>query len=55
MPQLYARLPIAAQQFFTDPLATTTIFAVVLHQLFNLDTLWRKRPNPAPSGNTNQS
>ena len=47
MPQLYARLPLAAQQFFTDPLATSTLFAVVLHQVFNLDRLWRKRPTAA--------
>lgn len=50
MPHLYARLPFAAQQFFTDPLATTTIFAVVLYQVFNLDRLWKKNSKSRPGG-----
>lgn len=37
LPGLYARAPHWIQTFFTDPLPTTTIIAVVLNQLFNLD------------------
>jgi len=37
LPSLYARIPQLIQHFFTDPLPTTTIMAVILHQLFNLD------------------
>ena len=34
---LYARSPILVQTIFTDPLPTTTILAVVLNILFNID------------------
>ena len=37
LPSLYARAPHFIQTFFTDPLPTTTIIAVVLNQIFNLD------------------
>jgi xanthine permease XanP len=37
LPSLYARAPHFIQTFFTDPLPTTTIIAVVLNQVFNLD------------------
>jgi len=37
LPSLYARAPHFIQTFFTDPLPTTTIVAVVLNQIFNLD------------------
>jgi NCS2 family nucleobase:cation symporter-2 len=37
LPGLYARAPHFIQTFFTDPLPTTTIIAIVLNQVFNLD------------------
>jgi NCS2 family nucleobase:cation symporter-2 len=37
LPSLYARAPHFIQTFFTDPLPTTTIIAIVLNQIFNLD------------------
>lgn len=39
LPGLYARAPHWIQTFFTDPLPTTIIVAVILNQLFNLDIL----------------
>lgn len=42
LPGLYARAPHFIKTFFTDPLPTTTILAVVLNQLFNLDLLFKK-------------
>lgn len=42
LPSLYARSPRIVQTFFTDPLPTTTILAVMLNQLFNLDKIYRK-------------
>ena len=39
LPELYARAPWLVKMFFTDPLPTTTILAVVLHQVLNLDEL----------------
>lgn len=42
LPGLYARAPHWIQTFFTDPLPTATIVAVVLNQIFNLDVLFRK-------------
>lgn len=42
LPGLYARAPRFIQTFFTDPLPTTTIVAVVLNQIFNLDILFGK-------------
>lgn len=40
LPGLYARAPQWIQTFFTDPLPTTTIIAVVLNQIFNLDRVF---------------
>ncbi|MBU2578206.1 purine/pyrimidine permease [Patescibacteria group bacterium] len=37
LPGLYARAPQLIQTFFTDPLPTTTIIAIVLNQIFNFD------------------
>jgi len=37
LPGLYARAPHFIQTFFTDPLPTTTIIAIVLNQIFNFD------------------
>jgi xanthine permease XanP len=37
LPGLYARTHQFIQTFFTDPLPTTTIIAIVLNQIFNLD------------------
>jgi len=37
LPSLYACAPHVIQAFFTDPLPTTTITAVVLNQILNLD------------------
>ncbi|RDD31176.1 xanthine permease [Prosthecochloris sp. ZM] len=37
LPGLYARAPELIKIFFTDPLPTTTILAVLLNLLFNLD------------------
>ena len=39
LPELYARAPVMITMFFTDPLPTTTILAVILHQVLNLDLL----------------
>ncbi|RKZ26681.1 xanthine permease [bacterium] len=43
VPELYARAPEFVKTFFTDPLPTTTILAVILNQIFNLDRLLWKR------------
>jgi len=45
LPSLYARAPQFIQTFFTDPLPTTTILAVVLNQIFNLDVVIRNFQN----------
>ncbi len=37
LPSLYARAPHFIQAFFTDPLPTSTIIAVLMHQIINLD------------------
>ncbi len=37
LPELYARAPRVVQSFFTDPLPTATLLAVVLNQILNLD------------------
>ncbi len=42
LPSLYARAPGIIQTFFTDPLPTATILAVILNQMFNLDLLYKK-------------
>jgi len=42
LPGLYARAPQFIQMFFTDPLPTTTVVAVVLNQFFNLDLVFGK-------------
>jgi len=42
---LYARAPEFIKTFFTDPLPTTTILAVVLNQIFNLDIVFKKMKN----------
>ncbi len=42
LPSLYARAPQLIQTFFTDPLPTTTILAVILNQVFNLDIIYEK-------------
>ena len=48
MPDLYARFPDWIQNFFSDPLPTTTLFAVVLYQVFYFDKLYLK-PKPGIS------
>jgi len=42
LPSLYARAPGIIQTFFTDPLPTATILAVMLNQMFNLDLLYKR-------------
>ena len=42
LPSLYARAPELITTFFTDPLPTTTILAVILNQVFNLDLIFAK-------------
>ena len=42
LPAVYARAPKIIQTFFTDPLPTTTILAVLLNQIFYLDTVYRR-------------
>ncbi len=42
LPSLYARAPRIIQTFFSDPFPTATILAVILNQIFNLDTVFRK-------------
>ncbi len=49
LPELYARAPELVKMFFTDPLPTTTILAVLLHQVLNIDLLIeRLRKKTAP-------
>ncbi|MCK5809386.1 purine/pyrimidine permease [bacterium] len=45
LPELYARAPQFIQTFFTDPLPTTTVIAVVLNLLFNLDIFFENLKN----------
>ena len=40
MPDLYARFPGWLQNFFSDPLPMTTIFSILLYQLFYFDLLY---------------
>jgi NCS2 family nucleobase:cation symporter-2 len=42
LPPLYARSPKLIQTFFTDPLPTTTILAIILNQIFALDKTYQK-------------
>ncbi len=43
LPELYARAPGFIQSFFTDPLPTATIVAVLMNQVVNLDRLpWNR-------------
>lgn len=42
LPALYARSPRVIQAFFTDPLPTATILAVLVNQLVNLDRVFAK-------------
>jgi len=46
LPSLYARAPYVFRTFFTDPLPTTTILAVLINQIINLDrtvpALWQR-------------
>ena len=46
MPELYARAPHFIQSFFTDPLPTASIVAVVMNQIINLDKLFKRGENP---------
>lgn len=48
LPALYAQLPPALQPLFGSPLATTTVFAILLQQLFNLDRFFPTKKPPAP-------
>lgn len=53
LPGLYARTPDIIQIIFTDPLPTTTILAVLLNVIINLDETFSgllKRFRPDPSG-----
>lgn len=43
LPELYARAPHFIQSFFTDPLPTATIIAVVMNQIVNLDTVFKRK------------
>lgn len=42
LPYLYARAPHFVQTFFTDPLPTTTIIALLLNQIFNLNAVLKR-------------
>lgn len=42
VPEIYARTPEIMQSFFTDPLPTSTIIAVILNQIFDLDRFFNK-------------
>ena len=42
LPSLYARAPELITTFFTDPLPTATVLAVILNQIFNLDIVFAK-------------
>lgn len=43
LPELYARAPHFIQSFFTDPLPTATIIAVVMNQIVNLDSVFKRK------------
>jgi xanthine permease XanP len=43
LPELYARAPHLVQSFFTDPLPTATLIAVVLNQVVNLDRRFSRK------------
>ncbi len=47
LPSLYARAPHFIQSLFTDPLSTTTIIAIILNQIFNLDIMIENLRNKA--------
>ena len=49
MPDLYARFPGWLQPFFSDPLPTTTIFSILLYQLFYFDELYLKPKRNTPN------
>ena len=51
LPELYARAPEVIKTFFTDPLPTTTILAVVLNQIFRLDEIFQKKKSPSTEEN----
>ncbi|MDY6951684.1 MAG: solute carrier family 23 protein [Thermodesulfobacteriota bacterium] len=42
VPTLFAHLPTFIQPLFGSPLATTTVFAILLYQLFHLDQVFGK-------------
>ena len=42
LPSLYARSPKIIQTFFTDPLPTATVLAVILNIIINLDIAYKK-------------
>lgn len=43
LPSLYSRAPEFIKMFFTDPLPTTTILAVIMNQVVNLDKLFKRK------------
>jgi len=51
MPEHYARFPEFKKSFFSDPLATTTHFSVVLFQIFYFDLPCLKREQSEAAAN----
>jgi NCS2 family nucleobase:cation symporter-2 len=47
LPTLYAELPTSIQPLFGSPLATITVFAIILHQLLHIDRYFKKNKQPA--------
>ncbi len=48
LPELYARTPGFMRTFFTDPLPTATIVAVVMNLLLDLDRFFRRQESNSP-------
>ncbi|ACL03764.1 Xanthine/uracil/vitamin C permease [Desulfatibacillum aliphaticivorans] len=42
VPEIFSRMPHFLRPFFSDPLSSTTILAVILYQIFHVDQLWAK-------------
>ncbi|MBI9075527.1 MAG: purine/pyrimidine permease [Desulfatibacillum sp.] len=48
VPEVFARMPHFLRPFFSDPLSSTTVLAVVLYQIFHIDHLWRRFKKDRP-------
>lgn len=41
-PEIFSRMPHFFRPFFSDPLSSAAILAVILYQIFHMDQLWAK-------------